>query len=313
MTPAENPPELSVVIPVFNEAENLDALYGALKPVLDRETPSWELLFVDDGSSDRSLDLLKALHAKEPRVRFLSLSRNFGHQAALTAGLDHARGQAVISMDGDLQHPPEVIPEMVRRWREGNDVVYSIRRYGDGAGVLKRATSSFFYWFMRKISRTEIHPDAADFRLLSRRAVNALVSLREQDRFVRGLVSWIGYRQAAVPFVAPARHGGRSKYSAFRMLRLAADGLTSFSSAPLYLATFFGFVVSVCSFLYMLVVLYWKFFTALTVPGWTSLIIIVLFLGGVQLICVGIVGEYVGKIYHEIKRRPLYLIRETGG
>lgn len=305
--------ELSVVVPVYNEAENLEALLKALGPILEAETASWECVFVDDGSTDASLEILRRMRARDPRVRFVSLSRNFGHQVALTAGMDHARGKAVLSMDADLQHPPELIPEMIRRWREGNDVVYSVRRYGDGAGFLKRVTSGFFYWLIRKVSRVDIHPDAADFRLLSRRAADSLISLRERDRFLRGLVSWIGFRQIAVPYVARARHGGRTKYSLLRMARLAEDGLISFSSAPLYLATFLGFTVSICSFLYMLVILYWRLFTNLTVQGWTSLIVIVLFLGGVQLVCVGIVGEYVGKIYNEIKRRPLYLIKEKEG
>lgn len=306
-------PDLSIVVPVYNEKENLEHLYERLKTVLAPLGHSYELIFVDDGSSDSTLDVLKSFQKQDGNVRILSFSRNFGHQIALTAGLDYASGKAVISLDADLQHPPELIPELVKRWKDGYDVVYTVRMDSGDTSWFKRITSKVFYRLMNFFSHTHIPEGGADFRLLNRRAVDTLKNIRERNRMLRGLVGWIGFNQIALPYQAAPRRGGAPKYSLLRMARLAMDGLTSFSSAPLYLATIFGFIVSIFSFLYAAYVLYARFFTDMTVPGWTSLVVVVLFLGGVQLICLGIMGEYIGKIYSEMKNRPLYLVRESIG
>lgn len=306
-------PDISVVIPVFNEAGNIERLYARLESVMNDIGMSREYIFVDDGSIDGSLAILKELNKKDQRVKVVSFSRNFGHQIALTAGLDHSIGKATICMDADLQHPPELIPTLVDYWKKGYDVVYTVRTETQKATFLKTLTSKFFYWAINKIAHTNIPENAADFRLISRRAVDVLKNIKERDRFLRGLVCWIGFNQIAVPYVAQPRLHGKSKYSFIRMLRFALDGMTSFSSAPLYAATFLGLVVSLLSFFYGVFVLYARLFTDRSVPGWTSIITLILFLGGVQLVCVGIMGEYVGRIFNEVKRRPLYLIRESKG
>lgn len=309
-----NPAEMvSVVVPVYNECGNVRFLHAALVREFARLGCDYELIFVDDGSRDGSLEVLREMHAGDPHVKVISLSRNFGHQNALTAGLEFASGDAVIAMDADLQHPPELIPEMVARWREGYQVVYTIRQDGGEGSLFKRWTSRAFYGLINRITDTPIVPGAADFRLVDRQVVDCLNSMQERARFLRGLVSWVGFRQIGIPFESRARHDGRSKYSIRKMLALALSGITNFSALPLRVATYFGFFAALAGLPYGLWTMYLRLFTDQAVPGWASLTTILLFLGGVQLICVGLMGEYVGRIYDEVKCRPLYIPQELLG
>jgi dolichol-phosphate mannosyltransferase len=304
-------PLLCVVTPCFNEAEIVLLFYDALKPVLQSLTGLDHcILFVDDGSGDGTLDKLSGLAARDPRVQVLSLSRNFGHQAALTAGLDAAQGDAVVVMDSDLQHPPALIPQMVKLWREGHDIVSAIRQTTADSTAFKRLTSGAFYWLVNKLSDTRIIPGAADFCLLSHQAHQALRRLPERHRFLRGLVSWIGYRRAFVMFEAPARPAGHSKYSTLKMLGLALDAIFSFSVVPIRLAAHLGLLAISLSLLYLAYILFCFFFRHDLVPGWTSIIFIVTFLGGVQLAFIGVLGEYIGRIFEEVKSRPLYMLKQ---
>lgn len=306
-------PTISIVLPVFNEAQTLPVLHARLAGVMRRLGESYELVFVNDGSRDGSLELLKRLAAEDANSKVISLSRNFGHQMAITCGLDRAHGAAVIVMDADLQDPPELIPMLIEKWREGYDVVYAIREQRQGESLFKRATAALFYRLIRKLSRIEIPADTGDFRLLSRRAVEALRTTTERNRFVRGLVGWIGYRQTGVRFVREERAAGETKYPFRKMLKFAIDGITSFSFVPLQMATYCGFLISGVSFLYIVYAVLQKLLTDRPVTGWTSLIVAMLFLGGVQLITLGVIGEYVGRIYEEVKQRPLYLVDEMIG
>lgn len=269
-----------------------------------------EIVFVDDGSRDDTAGRVRAAATRWPQVRLIQLSRNFGHQAAILAGLEHARGEAVITMDGDLQHPPELIPRLVAEWRAGNDVVQAVRRDTSDADLLKRATSRGFYRVLSSISRLRLTPGSADFRLLSREALEAFRACRERCRFNRGLVQWIGFSCAEVPYDAAARHAGQTKYSYRAMLRLAGDAIFSFSSWPLRLAGLAGGVVSIAAAVYLIFVLWARVFTSRTVEGWTSILAAVLVLGGVQLVVLWILGEYIGRLYEEAKQRPLYVVRQ---
>ncbi len=304
-------PLLSVVVPFFNEKENLQPLWEEIRKALDRTGLPSEILFVDDGSRDGSHLVVERLHEKDPSIRLVRLSRNFGHQAALSAGLDLARGDGVITLDADLQHPPSLIPEMVRLWREeGAAVVNTVRRTMEGAGPLKRGASRLFYSLWNRLADVEIHPGTADFRLLDRKVVEALKNLPERHRFLRGLVSWMGFPQKEISYQAPARFSGKSKYSPRKMLRLAVDGITSFSAVPLQLSALAGAAVTALAFLYMLYAfLQWA--RGAVQPGWPSLIAAVLLLGGVQLLALGILGLYLGRVYNEVKGRPLYIVQET--
>ncbi|MBI2883470.1 MAG: glycosyltransferase family 2 protein [Candidatus Methylomirabilis oxyfera] len=306
-------PVISVVLPVCNEEQVLSRLYERLTSVMRGLGEAYELIFIDDGSRDRSLTLLKELREKDTTVKIINLSRNFGHQAAITCGLDYAKGDAVVVMDADLQDPPELIPELITQWREGYDVVYAVREKREGESVFKSVTAELFYRVIKKLARIEIPVDTGDFRLLSRRAANALKSTRERSRFIRGLVSWVGYRQTGVKFVRQERFAGQTKYPFRKMLKFAIDGITAFSFVPLQMATYCGFLISGVSFLYIVYAVLQKLLTNRPVTGWTSLIVAMLFLGGVQLIMLGIIGEYIGRIYEEVKQRPLYLVDETFG
>lgn len=303
----------SIVVPVYNEAEVLPTFYQRLTQVMDDTGESYEIIFVNDGSQDASLPLLRDLHAKDARVKLVTFSRNFGHQVAITAGLDHSSGKMVVVMDADLQDPPEVIPRLIKKWQEGYDVVFAVREERKGDSLFKRLTASLFYRLLRYLTATEIPLDAGDFRLMSRKAIEALKAIRERNRFMRGLAGWIGFRQASVTFVRDVRHAGETKYPLRKMLRFALNGLTSFSFVPLQLATYLGFAVSTLSLLYLVYAISLKLFTDRVVLGWTSVIVAVLFIGGVQLISLGIIGEYIGRIYEEVKQRPLYLIDEMVG
>jgi polyisoprenyl-phosphate glycosyltransferase len=306
-------PLLSVVVPVFNEAENLPALYGALSKQFDNLDLAAEIVFVNDGSSDDSLAVMKRLHAEDERVKVVGLSRNFGHQCCLTAGIEHAAGEAVIVMDADLQHPPDLIPAMVARWREGYQVVYTVRDNSAAAGRFKRWSSAAFYRLINAVSEVPIIAHAADFRLMDRTVVNCLMSMPERSRFLRGMISWVGFRQIGLPYVSAPRRAGKSKYSLRKMFSLAVQGITSFSLAPLRLSTYIGFATAVSVIPYALWGVYAKLFTNQVVHGWASLEVSVLFLGGVQLMSLGILGEYVGRIYAEVKGRPVYIADERIG
>ncbi len=306
-------PCLSVVVPIFNEEQVIAALYRRLTSTSEGLGATYELVFVNDGSTDRSMVLLTELAAADRRVRVLNFSRNFGHQVAITAGMDHARGEAVVVIDADLQDPPELIGLMLEKWREGYDVVYAVRERREGDTLFKRATAAFFYRLLKRITHVEIPVDTGDFRLMSRRAIEAMKLFNERNRFVRGLVSWIGFRQTGITFSRSERFAGETKYPLRKMIRFALDGIVSFSFIPLQLATFFGFIASAMSFLGILWVVYLRLFTQETITGWASMMVIMLFLGGVQLLTLGIVGEYIGRISDEVKRRPLYLIQDALG
>uniref|UniRef100_A0A7V4TIC4 Glycosyltransferase n=1 Tax=Candidatus Caldatribacterium saccharofermentans TaxID=1454753 RepID=A0A7V4TIC4_9BACT len=303
----------SVVIPVFNEEEVLPETYRRLTGVMEELSEPYELIFVNDGSKDRSPEILDDLARKDPRVRVIHFSRNFGHQAAITAGMDYARGEAVIVIDADLQDPPEVIPEMVAKWREGYEVVYGKRAKREGETFFKRFTASFFYRFLRAMTDIDIPLDTGDFRLMDRKVVEVMRLLREKNRFIRGLVAWVGFRQAALEYVRHRRFAGTTKYPLRKMLKLAWDGITAFSNKPLKIAAYLGFALSFLSFVYLLVIVVTKLLGKSTVPGWASLAVINLFFSGIILIILGIMGEYIGRIYDEAKNRPLYIVDRTRG
>jgi polyisoprenyl-phosphate glycosyltransferase len=303
----------SIVIPVYNEAEVLPSLYDRLTRVMEGLVEPYEIIFVNDGSQDDSTPLLRDFQARDGRVKFLNFSRNFGHQIAITAGLDYSSGQAAVVMDADLQDPPEVIPRLIEQWRKGYDVVFAVRAKRQGEGLFKRATAAIFYRLFRRMTATEIPVDAGDFRLMSRRAVDTLQSIRERNRFIRGLAGWIGFRQTSVTFVRDVRQAGETKYPLKKMLRFALNGLLSFSLVPLQLASYLGFLISSIGFFYIAYAIGLKLFTDRVVLGWTSVMVAVLFLGGVQLISLGIIGEYIGRIYEEVKQRPLYIVDEAKG
>jgi dolichol-phosphate mannosyltransferase len=304
---------ISVVVPVFNEEAVLPAFHQRTVAMLDAlHGYRWEIVYVDDGSSDDSFRILGELAAARQQVRVVKFSRNFGHQIAITAGIDHAAGTAVVVIDSDLQDPPEVIPEMVSKWHEGFDVVYGVRRARDGETAGKLMTAALFYRVLGAIARISIPPDAGDFRLMSRRVVDELGKMREKDRFVRGLVSWVGFRQVGVPYHRDARQAGETKYPYRKMIRFALDGIASFSTVPLRLATWLGYATSALAFLYLASVFVQKLL-GFTVQGWATIMVALLLLGGVQLICIGIMGEYIGRIFTEIKPRPMYVVEETLG
>ncbi len=305
-------PELSVVLPVFNEIETLDELRKRLLSVLDSCGRTYEIVLVDDGSHDGSFEKMASFSREDCRIRVVRLSRNFGHQMALTAGVDAARGRLVAVMDADLQDPPELLPLMLAKADEGFEVVYAVRAAREGEGAFKKATAHLFYRLMRRWTNVAIPIDTGDFRLLGPKALAAFRSLRERHRFIRGLTAWVGFRQTGVTYVRPARAHGETKYPLRKMLRFALDALTSFSYVPLQLATWLGFAVSAFSFFYILVVLVLKLLH-INVPGWTTLMVFVLLIGGVQLMVMGVLGEYLGRIYEEIKGRPLYLVAEEVG
>jgi len=296
---------------MHNESENVRTFYDRTRAVLDGTGETWEIVCVDDGSRDDTLAQLVALHRADPRVTVLELSRNFGKEIALTAGLDAARGDAVIPIDADLQDPPELIPEMLAKWREGYDVVYATRLERAGETWLKRWTASAFYTLIGRLSEIPIPPDTGDFRLMSRAAADALREVREQNRFMKGLFAWVGFRQHSLKYQRDARLAGTTKWSYWRLIRLAIEGITSFSSAPLQLATWLGLFVAAFAFVYAMFRIVITLLYGNPVAGYPSLMVVVLFLGGVQLITLGIIGAYVGRIYQEVKRRPLYIVRRS--
>jgi polyisoprenyl-phosphate glycosyltransferase len=297
---------LSVVAPVFDEQELIEAFHARVCEAL-QDVP-FELVLVDDGSSDRTPQLLAEIAARDPRVRVVELSRNFGHQTALTAGLDHARGDAVVMMDADLQDPPELIPRMLEHWRAGTDVVYAVRRHRDGETRFKLASARWFYKLFDALADVPLEHDSGDFRLLDRAPLDALLSMRERNRFLRGMTVWIGYTQTAVPYERDARRAGATKYTLRRMVGFSLDAISSFSHRPLQLATFIGFLCAAVAFVAIPVVVVLRLLHSY-LPGFGSITIAVLLLGGIQLMAIGLIGEYVGRIYDEVKGRPLYLVR----
>ena len=311
--PGGERPVLSVVVPCANEEAVLPETNLRLIAALEAITPNFEIIYVDDGSTDSTPDLLREMQLHENRIRAIRFSRNFGHQLAITAGLEHARGDAVVIIDADLQDPPEVIREFFQKWLDGHDVAYGVRVEREGETAFKRGTAKLFYRFISHLSDTAIPLDTGDFRLMDRRVVDALLSMPERDRFVRGMVSWLGFSQVAVPYRRAARFAGDTKFSLFKMMRFATDGIVSFSIPPLRMATWIGFAASGIALVEIAVALLDRFFTHGLVRGWTSTVIAIWFVGGVQLICLGIIGEYVGRIYGESKRRPLYVVRERMG
>lgn len=313
MDPGETRPVLSVVVPCCNEEAVLRETNCRLVAILEGISPNFEIVYVDDGSTDSTPDLLREMQIEENRIRAIRFSRNFGHQVAITAGLEHTRGDAIVIIDADLQDPPEVIREFFQKWMDGHDVVYGVRVEREGETAFKRGTAKIFYRFISRLSDTAIPLDTGDFRLMDRRVVDALLAMPERDRFVRGMVSWLGFSQVAVPYRRAARFAGDTKFSLFKMMRFATDGIVSFSTLPLRMATWIGFAASGIALVEIGVALFDKIFTHGLVRGWTSTVIAIWFVGGVQLICMGIIGEYVGRIYGESKRRPLYVVRERMG
>ena len=311
--PGEPRPMLSVVVPCVNEEAVLRETNLRLVAALEQISPNFEIVYVDDGSTDSTPDLLREMQIHDERIRVIRFSRNFGHQTAITAGLEHTRGNAVVIIDADLQDPPEVIQEFFSKWLEGYEVVYGVRTQREGETVFKLWTAKLFYWLISHLSDTAIPLDTGDFRLMDRSVVDALLAMPERDRFVRGMVSWLGFSQVAVPYRRARRLAGVTKYPLVKMLRFATDGILSFSILPLRLATWMGLGACGVALLGVLNAAVERFFGQILVKGWTATLTAVLFVGGIQLVCLGILGEYVGRVYGEAKRRPLYVIREKLG
>lgn len=308
-----NEKSLSIVVPVFNETEVIQAFYERLKNVLDSlNSIIYEIIFVDDGSTDNTYQNLVYIANSDGNVKIIKFSRNFGHQIAISAGIDNAQGDAVVVIDADLQDPPEVIEEFVEKWKEGYDVVYGVRKKRAGESKMKILTAALFYRLLKVITKMEIPMDVGDFRLMSKRAVKEFKGLRERDRFVRGLVIWIGFRQTGVYYHRDKRYAGETKFPYHKMIKFAIDGITSFSNMPLKLATWLGYFTSLFAFIYMGSVFVQKYLGITDrAPGWATNMVGMLFLGGVQLICLGIIGEYIGRIFNEMKQRPLYVIEDV--
>jgi dolichol-phosphate mannosyltransferase len=311
--PSSEPPTVSFVLPVHNEEGTLPELRRRLAAVMDQLEVPCEAILVDDGSFDRSREMAREIRAEDDRFKLVVFSRNFGHQAAITAGLDLSAGDAVVVMDADLQHPPEIVPQMFALWREGFDVVNAVREDRSGETPFKRLSAQTFYWLLRRLAQIEMSPNVGDFRLVDRRALNAFLSMRESTRYLRGMFSWIGFRQTMLPYEYHDRFAGEPKYNLRRMVRLAVNGIVSFSNAPLEIALHVGFFVAALSFLAGIADAIATLFSANTAPGWLSIVITVSFLGGFQLIILGVMGIYLSRMYEEIKNRPLYLVRELDG
>lgn len=309
-TNSPDAPVVSVVVPVFNEAEVLGAFYARASSAL-AELP-YELVFIDDGSRDSSFQQLADFAAADPRVSVIKFSRNFGHQIAISAGIDHARGDCVVVIDSDLQDPPEVIPSMIDQWRQGFDVVYGVRSDREGETAIKLITADLFYRLLGRVTNIHIPQNVGDFRLMSRRVVDQLKQLREKDRFVRGLVSWVGFKQTGVTYRRDRRFAGETKYPFRKMVKFAFDGITSFSTLPLQIATWMGYLAAALALLYLASVVVQKAL-GYTVDGWATIMVAMLFMGSVQLICLGILGEYLGRIFNEVKPRPMYIVETHVG
>lgn len=315
MVDAEHPLDLSIVVPLYNEEGNVAPLVGRIAGIAEHleGIASYEIVLVNDGSRDRTLEKIRDEMRRRPNIVLVNLSRNFGHQIAATAGLDITQGKVIVLMDGDLQDPPELIAQFVQKWREGYDVVYAVRRTRKGESAFKVFTAAMFYRIIKRLTNVSIPVDTGDFRLMSRRVVDSLKRSQERHRFLRGMVSWIGYNQTGIEYDRQERLSGETKYPLRKMLKFAIDGITSFSDVPLRFASYLGFTVSTAAFIYAVVIILFKAFhfgTPEYARGWASTMVVILFLGGVQLIGIGILGEYIGRIYDEVKARPLYLIAD---
>lgn len=308
--PDADHPTYSIVAPVFNEVETLPHFYNRVIKVMEELDEPFELVLVNDGSRDGTYSVLKELHERDPRVRVIDFSRNFGHQIAISAGLDYARGKAVVILDSDLQDPPEVVPQLIARWKEGAEVVYAKRAKRAGETFFKLATAAAFYRLIRRITAVNIPSDTGDFRLLDRQVVDTLVNMREHHRFMRGLSAWVGFQQDAVLYEREERFAGTTKYPLSKMIRFSLDAITSFSHVPLQLATTFGFALAAISLIGVVIAIILRLFTD-AIVGQATTLIMVLFMGGIQLIFLGIIGEYLGRIYDEVRARPLYIVRKV--
>lgn len=306
-------PLLSIIVPVFNEAENLPRFFERLIPILESVDPQWEIICIDDGSTDESLDILVHHYEQDVRIKTLTFSRNFGKEMALTAGLEHSSGQAVIPLDADLQDPPELIPDMVEQWREGYGVVLATRSERKEDSVAKRLSADWFYRVLHRISDISIPKNTGDFRLMDRAVVDAVCQMPERTRFMKGVLAWVGFPTTQIFYERPARHAGESKFRFRNLWQLALDGIFSFTTLPLKVWTYIGTAISLFAFLYASFLILKTIIYGTDVPGYPSLMVVVLFLGGIQLISLGIIGEYVGRIYRETKRRPLYVVRGQVG
>lgn len=303
---------LSVVVPVFNEQLNIEKFYEEATKAIQNLDMDYELIFIDDGSKDTTPLILSRLTEQDDHVRALILARNFGHQLAITCGMDYAQGDAIITMDGDMQHPPAMIPDLVQKWREGFDVVQTVRKGTDDAGFLKRLTSKWYYILLNALSPVHITPGGSDFRLIDRRVLNTFRLFREHDRFIRGMMGDIGYKQTTLDFIAPRRFAGKSKFSGRKMLHFALDGITAFSKTPLRISFYAGLLSGLLSIIMIIHTLY-SHLTGTAAPGWTTTTIMVCLMGGLQLIFLGVIGEYIGRIFEEVKQRPLYWLRAELG
>ncbi|MFD1957187.1 glycosyltransferase family 2 protein [Paenibacillus thailandensis] len=303
----------SIIVPMYNEEEVIAHTCERLLQVMDGQGEPYELIFINDGSRDRSADIIREIGSADPRVKLIDFSRNFGHQLAITAGMDYASGDAIIIIDADLQDPPEVMLAMIAKWKEGYDVVYGKRLQRKGETWFKKTTASLFYRLLRSMTNVDIPVDTGDFRLIDRKVNDVLRTLKEKNRFVRGLVSWVGFRQTSVEYVREERFAGETKYPLRKMIHFAADGITSFSYKPLRMAAYIGFGLSALSFVYLVVVVIQRLFFVVQMPGWASIIAINLFFNGIILVLLGVIGEYIGRIYDESKGRPLYIVREAQG
>lgn len=302
---------LSVIIPVYNEGSNILSLFSRLKNVVSPLVPEYELIFVNDGSRDDSMEIIKKLSAEDHRVKYIDFSRNFGHQVAVSAGIDKAIGSAMVIIDADLQDPPELISQLYSKYREGNEVVYAKRRTRKGESIFKLFTAKLFYRILSRITSVSIPLDTGDFRIIDRKIAEVLKQMPEQEKFLRGQIAWAGFKQTFVEYDRNERNSGKSGYPLRKMLRFALDGITSFSNFPLKFATVAGFCVSAIAFILMLYALYSRFILKDYVQGWTSLMLSVLFIGGIQLICLGIIGEYISRMSNNIRKRPMYIVKET--
>ena len=303
-------PTFSIIAPIYNELENLPELYPRVRDVLDQTGEPWELILVDDGSSDGSTDIIRKLAETDSRVRPIIFARNFGHQIAVTAGIDYSRGQAVVIIDADLQDPPEVILKLIEKWREGYEVVYAVRQEREGESWFKKTTASLFYRIIHRITDVNIPLDTGDFRLMDKKVVDVMKTMREKHRFLRGMSAWVGFRQTGVKYRRAARFAGETKYPLRKMIQLALNAITSFSYVPLQLATYLGFIAAGLAVLAIPVVAVLRLLTGTALLGQATTLMMVLFFGGVQLICIGIIGEYIGRIYDETKDRPLYIVAQ---
>jgi len=305
--------QYSIIVPLYNEELVVDETYKRLKSVMDTTNEEYEIIFVNDGSRDKTVEITKEICKKDSNIKLLNFSRNFGHQVAITAGMDHSVGNAVIVIDADLQDPPEVMLKMIEKWKNGYEVVYGQRVKRNGETFFKKMSAKIFYRTLNSMTDVNIPVDTGDFRLIDRKVCEALKSIPEKNRYVRGLVSWTGFKQTGVEFEREERYAGETKYPLKKMIKFAMDAITSFSYKPLKIATFTGTVISVVSFFYLILVIFEKIFTDLTVPGWSSIIAISLLFNGLMFIMIGIIGEYVGRIYDEVKGRPLYIIGDKLG